>query len=278
MAWERLGSVDPRMLGSERDTAHWATQIAAAAGSSLAAVRPDESHTSLEWRADMNALVGPELELAPCRAALRLADLHLMVLDRNGTVSAELPLVGRTLAGGIRWLGQSIPQRLDATRVDLVRPRHDLPDHPAAHSAPFAVANPAALHELARWYKNADSVLRALAAEASHESSVSPVRCWLDHFDISFLASIDAARSIGVGMAPGDANFGEPYFYVTPWPYPQTAERPAIEGDGEWHVDGWFGAVLPGSTICSDPDGDAQLRRTLGFGRSAIAACRRLLA
>ena len=278
MAWERLGSVDPRMLGEARGTAHWATQIAAAAGSSLASVRPDESHTSLEWSADLAALVGPELELAPCRAALRVADLQLMILDKTGRVSAELSLVGRKLQDGIRWLGESIPRSLDATRVDLVRPRLELPDHPTAHGAPFAIANALALQELARWYKNADSILRALAAESSKEFTVTPVRCWPHHFDIAFLVAIEASRSIGVGMAPGDASYDEPYFYVTPWPYPQTSERPPLEGQGEWRANGWLGAVLRGSTICADGDGDAQLRRTHAFVRSAIAGCRRLLA
>ena len=54
----------------------------------------------------------------------------------------------------------------------------------------------------------------------------------------------ELAKSIGVGLSPGDETYPEPYYYVTPWPYPER-EKPLPDlPAGEWHTVGWTGAVL----------------------------------
>jgi hypothetical protein len=57
-------------------------------------------------------------------------------------------------------------------------------------------------------------------------------------------------------MSPGDASYGEPYFYVSPYPAPRSELAPLALG--RWHKSGWSGAVLRGSEITAVSDGAEQ--------------------
>jgi hypothetical protein len=116
-----------------------------------------------------------------------------------------------------------------------------------------------------------------------HREGSDEVRCWPHHFDVATLLTLDdapgeSARSIGIGMSPGDASYDEPYFYVTPWPYPSAkTELPQLEGGGIWHTHGWTGAVLRGTTLADAVDTPAQLAQVTAFVDSALRACRSVL-
>jgi hypothetical protein len=104
--------------------------------------------------------------------------------------------------------------------------------------------------ELAMYYTGADKVLRALAAE--FPGAVGP-RCWPHHFDYALLMKLDAgtqenARSVGLGMSPGDQYYDQPYFYSTPWPYPK-GSLPPLPKPASWHTQEWTGAVLRASDL-----------------------------
>jgi hypothetical protein len=258
-----------------RLVAHWAAQIVAAAGATLAKPARDDSHTSLEWIEPARALVGTTLGESDVRAALRPADLTLLILDGAQAALETLSLRGQTLRSGLEWLSGAAARVIGVAAVPLTPPRHELPEHAVSAGAPFPDADGAALTQLAAAFSTADRVLRALAPSLPN---ASPVRCWPHHFDIATLAARDApgtpsdrARTIGVGLSPGDASYAGPYWYVTPWPYPTISEPPPLAAGGAWHRAGWFGAVLPVS-----PLDVADQARARPFLESAIAACREL--
>ena len=68
------------------------------------------------------------------------------------------------------------------------------------------------------------------------------------------------ARSVGVGMSPGDAGTNEPYFYVSPWPYPRDPSPPELPHGAVWQREGWFGAVLTASALLAGPAEEQQQR------------------
>jgi hypothetical protein len=239
-----------------RITLQWATQLVAAAGASLAEPKPDASHTTATWLAKHDALAG---QLVGRRAALRFRDLELLVLDASDAIVASRSLSGVTLADALEWLGSTIARR------KIERPVHDLPDHPVAHGATFSIDDRASFEEVGRWFAAADTIVRAVA---DRERGASPVRCWPHHFDTATLISLADDRSIGVGFSPGDASYGEPYFYVTPWPYPKSPGAHVLAEGGKWHVEGWFGAVLLGTR---------EPQRVNAFLDSAVTASRALL-
>jgi hypothetical protein len=260
--WESVGTIAPEGLGRARIELHWAAQIVSAAGATLLEPRADASHTNLGWQRGM--FTGRPIDRAAGRqAALRFADLAILLVDEQGREERALPLAGKTLDEGTAWLAHELG--VDA----LVRPVHDLPDHPVSRGAAFAGDDAPARLELARWMASADHVLRAIAGE--HEGA-SAVRCWPHHFDTATLLARGGDRSIGVGFSPGDSSYAEPYFYVTPWPYPKRGTTLPSLPSGSWHLEGWTGAVLLGGSIVRVAP-EAQERAASDMLRAAIHGC-----
>ncbi|PZS01984.1 MAG: hypothetical protein DLM69_04470 [Candidatus Chloroheliales bacterium] len=277
--WQPLGEVAPDQLVDARLQLHHATQIAAAVGTSLAAPLADYSHTSLEWLAGPAVLAGGLIEgTPPFRAALRPADLMLLLLDADERIIADDMLNGKTLASGLDWMRRQVGA-FGADGAKVEPPSYqpgEFPSHPVGEGRTFEL-DPLAFAELAHYYADADLLLRDLAVR---EPRASAVRCWPHHFDIATLIKLDdtegeQARTIGVGLSPGDAGYTEPYFYVTPWPYPEVSKLPPLPLGG-WHTEGWVGAVLTASALLAG-DNEGQEQRASGFMAQAVAACQTLM-
>ena len=229
---------DPRTLTDARLQLHWAAQLAAMPGRTLAPPRPDDSQASFRW---MDGALVQEDDL---RSGLRLRDLTLLLGD------AEYPLDGRTLGDGFAWLAARLP-RLRKVFDD------PMPYHPVKEGAPFSLRDGQAFAALSDCYAEAARLLRAI-----HDDE----RTWPHHFDIATLLEFDGGKSIGAGLSPGDASCDEPYWYVNHSPV-ASGNFPPLAGGGTWNTSGWIGAILPASR-----GGDAQ-----AFLDSAVAASRRLL-
>jgi len=280
--WLQVGERAPTDLVDARLQLHWAAQLVSAVGTTLLPAAADDSHTNLEWLAAPGLLAGRLTADAPrCRAALRVTDLRLYLLNEGGAAIAEHALHGMTVDQGIVWLEQEIAAFWQHPLPKPLRRRQfDLPDHGVGRGGQFCTPDAAAFAELGRWYANADGVLGSLVERTRN---ASPVRCWPHHFDIATLVTLERgrnsapARTIGIGLSPGDATYAEPYWYVTPWPYPDEPNLPTLDGGGEWHRTGWLGAVLTGSKIVANPSAEGQARLVNAFLGSAVDACRAAL-
>ncbi|HEX4960604.1 MAG TPA: hypothetical protein VF173_07175 [Thermoanaerobaculia bacterium] len=279
--WETLGAVDPRELTEARLQLHWAAQAAAAVGRQLVPHQPDYGEQSFQWLGGPRALAqGVAAGDRPFRSAIRPFPAALMLLNEQGASLSELPLEGRTLDDTYSWVKTEAERLLSRPLAQsLERPGEDFPAHPVANGAPFSTAD-AGFGELGRYFANADRILKELA---HRHSGASVVRCWPHHFDIATLILLDPgadpekARSIGVGLSPGDSVIPEPYFYVLPWPTPATGNLPELAGGGRWQTAGWVGAVLEATGITSAGTNGSQARRVEDFLNSAVAGCRQLL-
>jgi hypothetical protein len=278
VGWERLGQLAPRELRGAREQAHWAAQVIAAAGETFLAHEPDTGHTSMQWDADRSALAGRALPgEAGFRVAVRVRDLSVCLLGPGAAPIAELPLPDRSLAEAYRWTSEAIR---DATRgaLDrpLVHPGFELPPHALARGGRFA--RDPGLAELACWYGDADGALRRLAEQIR---GAGPVQCWPHHFDIATLIEVEsapgggAARTVGVGLSPGDASIDEPYWYVNHWPTTSRRSLPALAA-GEWFREGWVGAVLRGGALVAAGGAAAQEGLLRAFLAAAVPASRAL--
>jgi hypothetical protein len=230
-------------LAAARLELHWAAQIASAAGATMLPAKDDASHTNLGWDADAGALVTHPI--GGRVVGIRFEDLAIVVL---GERVEALALAGKTLDEGTAWLAKTLGT------ASLARPVHELPPHPAQHGEPFTGADPALRFFLARWFGTANRLFTMIA---SSDRRASPVRCWPHHFDLATLVQIDKDHSVGVGLSPGDATYDEPYFYVTPWPYPAPDAGLAALARGHWHRDGFTGAVLEAKDVGDDPESAA---------------------
>jgi hypothetical protein len=276
-AWETLGNVPARQLREARLSSHHAVQLVAAVGRSLVPARPDDGHTSLEWHEPSRSLVGEEAPgTRPWRAALRPADLSLAVLAEGAEVG-RLALAGRTRREAFAWLLEQA-RALDASAERLGQDApYALPAHAVLSGAGFAAPADGSLVELARWFADADALLRGVAGGWTGSA---PVRVWPHHFDVGSVLPLgppggENAPQIGVGMSPGDEEIAEPYLYVTPWPPPPAGESlPDLPGGGRWHREGWTGAVLAGSEVVDAGGGAAQAAAASAFLTGAIDVLR----
>ena len=274
LLWEPLGNVSPRQLTETRLLLHHAAQLVAAVGRSLVPAHPDDGHTTLYWRAQPRSLTSQEVPgPRPWRAVLRPAELSVAVLAEGSEVG-RLALAGRTQREAFEWLvDRARDLGAPVERLGLAAP-YQLPEHPVGAGAAFAAPGEGSLAELSCWFADAEPLLRGVA---DGWFGSPPVRVWPHHFDIGSVLPLgdahgEGAASIGVGLSPGDEGIAEPYFYVTPWPPPESL--PELPAGGRWHREGWTGAVLTGSQIVAAGGGAAQAAETSAFLTGTVEALR----
>lgn len=281
MRWKQLGAVAPEKLRDARLQLHHAVQIVASAGTTLLAPEPDDSHPNLGFDVGLGALVGRALPGEAGRVGLRLADLTLLRVDDRGVPVDELGLEGSTLEDAYAWLAAAL-ERCGAKLPGqgVVRSAYEIPVHAVRAGAAFSREPADAFAELSRWFANGFAVLEALAARTP---SASEVRCWPHHFDVGSLVVVatDAegalASSVGLGLSPGDDSHDQPYWYVSPWPYPDSGALPPLDRGGSWHTEGFTSAVLTASELLEGP-GEGQGDRLNAFLDDAFTKSRGIVA
>jgi hypothetical protein len=242
---EDLFRVPPESLGQARLLAHAACQWPSKAARANLPALPDDSHSNLGWDHSLGALVSRDLDAAGHRLAFEFASRRLLWLNGGRILSTLLlnipdsddSVVGNWTdnclveAGLQRASGAEIPYELES-------PAFTASEHTAA-----------ALDNLGLWYRSAHHALSALT-EVFADLSAAPVevRCWPHHFDIAVLFALDkgdpeTARSIGVGMSPGDGNYDQPYYYCSPWPAPSANRLPETPAGFHWHTEGFVSLV-----------------------------------
>ena len=273
--WTTLGGKAPTALVKARAVAHHAAQWPAKAARANLAAQPDDSHSSLSWDDERGVLFSQPMAAgdAEVRVGLRLAGLALvvmrgkLVLDTYELAGRRDSMVGVWLDSALRALGLQA-----ATGVTLP---YTIPSHPVARGSAYSFSGESeSFDELVRWF----SAAAHTCAEASTfytDAQSSPVRCWPHHFDLATLLALDSpgtenARSIGVGVSPGDHYYPQPYVYVSPYPLPKGAALPPL-ALGHWHTEGFTGAVAIGESILTLDDRRAGV---LAFVREACDAGR----
>lgn len=272
--WQPVRPEEATRLTDSRLQLHHAAQFAAAAGISFLPHLPDDSHISLEW---VPALGGLFSRVIPARRAFRVGvrpvKLALQIVSEENQPIAEYRLHGRTITEAKDWVRSQVKLLgADGSRYTLTR-HYEIPRHDVAIGESFDASETSRFEELARWLANGSALLASYARTALASTEV---RCWPHHFDISTLIEVAPARTIGVGLEPGDQYYDEPYFYVKidPPPAPSRTWSRPLWGSGTWHTYQWVGAVLSGSRLGGASSQERQIREFLD---SAVAACRTLL-
>jgi len=280
VSWHALGAVAPAALVDARLQLHHAAQLASALGLTFLEPRADDSHPNLGWDEELGALVGHATPVAGgLRAALWPAGLEVLLVGTDGATAGALPLAGQTLEAAYRWLEETLGGLgAGLSASGLRRTDYEIPDHAVARGVPFTEPGPAHA-ELARWFSNGRAVL---AAASLGVEDPSEVRIWPHHFDLGALVVLathpdgSLARSIGLGLSPGDDNYPEPYFYVSPWPYPEATVLPELAA-GHWHTAGFTSAILAADELVAARP-DEQERQLRAFLDAAVKASRMSLA
>jgi hypothetical protein len=281
---ERLGTIPPANLVDARLELHHALQMVAGAARCYGEEQPGDAHANLGWDDRQTALVSHPFSSGEhtIQAALHFKDPRITLRSTSGETLAEMPIEGRVRTELSGWLrGQLAILGFAPARLTQERP-YEMPHHPVQDGQRFLEGPlPLASEELGHWFSLAHAVLEPIA---QRESGASALRCWPHHFDIATLISFpedagldpEVARSIGVGLSPGDWTILQPYFYVLPWPAPEPMPLPALPL-GRWQTDSWVGGLLEGQALLDAPGGTPAYS-VQSFLDTAVAQCRSILA
>ncbi|MEO0981681.1 MAG: hypothetical protein AAFX03_03405 [Pseudomonadota bacterium] len=272
VAWKPIGRVARDRLVHARLIAHHALQPLAGAARTRLPPAPDDSHTSLTWRGEEGALATGAFPGGPA-IAFRVRDLNF---THDG---AAFDPAGRTQGEISAWLAERLDLG-DGAAAGLTPPPYDMPAHPVADGAVIDTAPwRAELLELSNWFANAHACLTEAVTGLEGVHEVSPARCWPHHFDIAALVSLEPqtgedSKSVNAGLSPGDESYDQPYFYVSPWPYPDPAALADLPV-GAWRTDGFTAAILTAVEISNAADsGEAAamfLKAAIDTSRKALA-------
>jgi hypothetical protein len=253
--WRPLRRIDFARLGEARAHAHQAAQWLARAAYAYLPNQPDHSHSSVAWDDTLDGFCARPLK-EELRVALRVSDLTISLLEGDGGKhSKALVLNGRRDIDVGAWLAEQLSAKgFDARALDEVKLPYAIALHPLASGATYDATGLAdALEDLAAWFANANGSLDRIRERVGRKYPASEVRCWPHHFDIATLIVVaggaESGRSIGVGLSPGDTSYAEPYFYVTPWPYPSASQLGFLPALGHWHTEGYTAAVATAESI-----------------------------
>ena len=280
--WTTLGRKAPTTLSRARAFAHHAVQWATKAARANLEAAPDDSHSSLEWNATHAMLLSQQLPAngSEVRIGLRVSGLSLIVM-RGNTILDTFELAGRRDSVVAVWLDSAL-RALGLQPASGVKLPYALPSHAVSRGGAYSCSGEAeAFDELARWYGAATELLAEVKIKfADLRPGAGPVRCWPHHFDIATLVNLEGghaetAKSIGVGLSPGDEYYSQPYVYISPWPRLDSAGLPLLPPPGHWHTQGFVAAVATGEQILMLADRRAELLAfvdaALDIGRAHLA-------
>jgi hypothetical protein len=246
--------VAPTELTTVRNLSHNAIQWASRAARANLIARSDDSHSNLGWHEKHAALISHPLDEGQSyQLGFRFRDGSLIWIEDGAVVDAlALAGIGEATADG--WCNEHLAGA-DLNSTELA----DMPYMLDPVNCEEWVGAQDAVETLGAWFSAAQVALDALVTAHGAAAVATPnVRCWPHHYDIATLFALDdgdaeSARSVGIGLSPGDSAYSEPYLYCNPWPVPGGA-LPVVPEPLRWHTEGFTSLVCPASRMGSEQD------------------------
>lgn len=284
--WNSLANHAGADVKEARLQLHHAVQPLAAAGAVLVPARADYTHTSLTYDPDAGAFIGARLGSTDVEGksgkdiygALYIDTLTL-ALVAGGEAIQRQSLTGLTLTEAFDWFAgvlKTAGLSPGSESLALTLPEYpDYPEHTLVTAKAVFDANLESVKEVRRYFRNSSTIIDGIVA---NNAGASPVTIWPHHFDMATLITLkepsqpggEDGQSVGAGLSPGDGGNDQPYWYVTPWPYPDKEQLPKL-GAGKWNTDGWVGAQLDAVEVLA-ADSDQQDKVVESFFHDAVQA------
>ena len=265
----QLFAVPPAELVGVRQLSHAAIQWPSRAARANLAAKADDSHSNLGWdEGSFGLLSHPLDDVQRLQLGFSFRSLALLWLD-SGAVKHSLPLQDSDEALARDWCDQHLAAAgLQGT--DRAQMPYELP---AVDYGAFDGSS-AELETLGAWFSRAQAALEGLVSSFGGKAIIPPqVRCWPHHFDLATLFVLEegdpeTARSVGIGLSPGDGSYAEPYFYCTPWPAPATL--PPAPEPMHWHTEGFTSLVCEAHTLDEGIDLDQMLTTAVEISMESL--------
>jgi len=275
--WSTLGAKAPTALVRARNLSHHALQWVAKAARANLEAQPDDGHVSLSWDSGRAAFLSQPIPAgaAEVRVGFSLRRFALILLRNNRDLD-EFELGGRKDASVAVWFDSAM-RTLGLKPASEIDQPYSLPSLPVTRGSAYHVSGETdAFGELARWF---DMGADLLADVKAANPTAGPVRCGPQRFNMAAVIAVDAggaepARSISVGLSPGDEHYAHPYVYVCPAPRLKPADLPLIAAPGQWHLKDFVAAVATGEDILLHPEPAATVAAfvdtAIGIGRERL--------
>lgn len=273
MNWKSLTFPDLDAIAEAREQYHQAVQNVAAIGRSLNPAAEDDHFANLEWDPAVQRLVGRWVgDDRKFRSSISFTDFKVYLVDEKLETIASFDLQDQKQTTVMLWLEEKLDELgVDSGQLTLKLP-YEIPEYPTSKGQPFHLADHEGGQALGSYFHNTHLLLSEVVSPLN---GASEIKCWPHHFDIASLITLndtgdpETSKSIGVGFSPGDDNYTEPYFYVTPWPYPSEEKLTDISGTkGFWHTENWIGAILTSTQIAQVNAEDQQNTIKLFFEKA----------
>ena len=255
MIGRNFSRASQKHLKQARIALHYAIHLPMRAGKMILPKQADFSHTALLYNTDKNAFQTADLDGEGLTVGVVCETLTLEVQDKEGI--AEFALAPATRAQATTWLKNALEARGFDTQNFDKGANFDMPPSKIAEGTTFGDCDKNALNALGIWFHNAHIILAQIREQyVGSAVKVSEVYCWPHHFDLACLISFDAgdpetARSVGVGISPGDDFFNGPYFYCNPYPTHDAMAFPELPAPAFWNRDGFISALTKSEDILS---------------------------
>lgn len=263
-------AIDWPAVANARLQAHCALQWPARAARANLPEVADDSHASLTWDESLRAPMSAPLP-GGLRVGLRISTLEL--ISTRGAGTDVFALAGKTDADASAWIDSAL-------REGGLEPAGMITLPYEVERASYAAVDEAACAELSGWFAAASAALEALRSQlVDLQPGAGPVYLWPHHFDIATLVRLEKgdpefARSVGVGLSPGDGHYAQPYAYVSPWPSPDAATLPPAPRGGHWHTQDFVAAVATADELLAVGEKRAAL---LAFAQEAFGVVQGVL-
>ncbi len=248
--WQELSTYDITLLKKARLNLHFAIQPLASVADQLAVKEDDFSHTSLSYFPKLSSFLSAPLTSQGLRASLHLEDLELSLTSKDLQQLAKKKILDLRLEEIFIWLKDSlVAQSVDVQTLDFLS-YPDFPESPLKNSAAFEIVKDDEYNYLEIFntlYANTFFILSDFFEKKRIKTSI---RIWPHHFDMAILINLEEKyhqrekASIGIGFSPGDTYYEEPYWYLSPWPYPEISALPSLPTSSHWHTDGFTASIL----------------------------------
>lgn len=253
---DALFNIDPLQLVEARTLCHAACQWPSKAARANLAPAADDSHSNLGWQPSLSAMVSHSLDADKhWQLGFSFAEQALLWIMR-GEVRETFPLVRLKESAAQSWVDS---QLREAGLQETAAAQMPYTLDPIADYSAFT-ENQAEASALGAWFNQAYHALAQLSGEYRHLAVAEPaLRCWPHHFDLAVLFTLEtgdpeSAKSVGVGLSPGDGSYAQPYLYCSPWPIDaeQDVRRlPAAPEPFSWHTQGFVSLIATASSLQS---------------------------
>jgi hypothetical protein len=227
-----------------REETHAAVQLIAMVPRHLLSPDSTDSSASLIWDDKLGMLTTQIVGGHKVAFEFATQEIHIY---KGLDIISTLATIGNTYDQVFDDLKNALNSRgLEGGKLKKKLP-YELPESVVKLGNPFVKQDSEALATLTDLFSLTATSLQQVFGSIT---SASEIRCWPHHYDLATLVTIvenedlEKTKSIGFGFSPGDGGFDEPYFYLTPWPYPPTEKLFELRKPAFWNTEGWTGGVL----------------------------------